>query len=49
MNANIAGKPRIFSAYFSGMQTYAGVCADVAKNGYPGFEIRTREVAETAA
>ena len=49
MNANIPGKPRVFSAYFSGMNTYAEVCADVAKDGYKGFEIRNREMAEAAA
>ncbi len=49
MNTNIAGKPRVFSAYFSGMNTYAGICADVAKDGYKGFEIRSREMAEAEA
>ena len=49
MNANIPGKPRVFSAYFSGMNTYAEVCADVAEDGYNGFEIRSREFADASA
>ena len=49
MNTNIAGKPRVFSAYFSGMNTYAEVCADVAKDGYRGFEIRNRKMVDVAA
>ncbi len=49
MNTNIPGKPRVFSAYFSGMHTYADVCADVAANGYKGFEIRSREMADADA
>ena len=49
MNTNIPGKPRVFSAYFSGMHTYTDVCADIAANDYKGFEIRSREMAETGA
>jgi cyclohexanone monooxygenase len=49
MNSNLPGKPRVFTAYFSGMHTYADICADVAKNGYRGFEIRSDEMAEAAA
>lgn len=49
MNSNLPGKPRVFTAYFNGMNTYAEVCADIAKNGYEGFELRSREVAEAAA
>ena len=45
MNTNLPGKPRVFTAYFSGMHTYADVCADVAKNDYEGFEIRSHEMA----
>ena len=48
MNTNIPGKPRVFSAYFSGMHTYAEVCADVAANDYKGFEVRSREMADAA-
>ena len=49
MNSNLPGKPRVFTAYFNGMHTYAEVCADVAKSGYKGFDIRSRELAEAAA
>ena len=46
MNSNLPGKPRVFTAYFSGMHTYAEVCADVAKSGYKGFELRSHEAVE---
>jgi cation diffusion facilitator CzcD-associated flavoprotein CzcO len=46
MNSNLPGKPRVFTAYFNGMHTYAEVCADVAQNGYRGFELRRRKMAE---
>ena len=49
MNNNIPGKPRVFTAYFSGMHTYTDVCADVARSGYKGFEIRSRKMAEATA
>ncbi len=45
MNTNLPGKPRVFTAYISGMHTYAEICADVAKSGYKGFEIRSHEMA----
>ncbi len=48
MNANLPGKPRVFTAYFSGMHTYAEICADVAKHDYKGFEIRSQQMAEAA-
>lgn len=49
MNANVPGKPRVFSAYFSGMHTYAEVAAEVAADDYRGFDVRSRETADTAA
>ena len=49
MNTNLPGKPRVFTAYLAGMQTYAEICADVAKNGYPGFEMRSQELADAAS
>lgn len=49
MNNNVPGKPRVFTAYFNGMPAYAEICADVAKNGYKGFEIRSNELADAAA
>ena len=49
MNSNLPGKPRVFTAYFNGMNTYADICVDVAKSGYRGFALRTRELADAAA
>lgn len=48
MNSNIPGKPRVFTAYFPGMHTYAEVCEDVAKHWYKGFELRIFQPAEAA-
>ena len=48
MNSNIPGKPRVFTAYLSGMPSYAEICADIAKNGYKGFELRSREPVDAA-
>ena len=45
MNSNLPGKPRVFTAYFNGMNTYAEICEEVARNGYNGFELRNREMA----
>ena len=45
MNSNLPGKPRVFTAYFNGMNTYAEICEEVARNGYKGFELRNREMA----
>ena len=46
MNSNLPGKPRVFTAYFNGMPAYAEICAEVAKSGYKGFEMRSRQMAE---
>ena len=46
MNSNIPGKPRVFTAYLSGMPSYAEICADIAKSGYKGFELRSLEPVE---
>ncbi len=40
LGANIPGKPRVFMPYAGGMARYAGICADVARQGYPGFSLR---------
>ncbi len=37
LGANIPGKPRVFMPYAGGMARYAGLCAEVAKDGYRGF------------
>ena len=39
----------MFTAYFNGMNTYAGICEDVAEGGYKGFELRSRELAKANA
>ena len=49
MNSNLPGKPRVFTAYFSGMNSYAEICADIAMRGYDGFDLRSRETADAAA
>lgn len=48
MNSNIPGKPKVFTAYFPGMPSYAEICDEVAANGYRGFNLRTRETVEAA-
>ena len=48
MNSNLPGKPRVFTAYFAGMPAYAELGDEVAKKGYEGFEMRSRETAEAA-
>lgn len=40
MGANIPGKPRVFLPYIGGFGTYRRLCADIAAQGYPGFNIR---------
>jgi len=37
LGANVPGKPRVFMPYAGGMAHYAKICADVAKENYPGF------------
>ena len=49
MNANVPGKPRVFTAYFNGMPSYAEICANVAENNYKGFEMRSRVSAQVTA
>ena len=39
LGANVPGKPRVFMPYAGGMARYAGICAEVAANGYAGFEL----------
>ena len=40
MGANVPGKPRVFLPYVGGVGTYRGICDDVAKAGYKGFELQ---------
>ena len=49
MNSNLPGKPRVFTAYFNGMNTYSDICEDVAANGYKGLELRSHELADANA
>ncbi|MEC8076272.1 MAG: NAD(P)/FAD-dependent oxidoreductase, partial [Pseudomonadota bacterium] len=39
LGANIPGKPRIFMPYVGGVGVYREKCDEVARNGYPGFEL----------
>ena len=49
MNSNLPGKPRVFTAYFNGMNTYAEICEDVAAHDYRGFKMRSNELTEASA
>jgi cation diffusion facilitator CzcD-associated flavoprotein CzcO len=40
MGANVPGKPRVFLPYIGGVGAYRAHCAQVAADGYPGFELR---------
>ena len=40
LGANVPGKPRVFMPYAGGMARYAGICKDVAQDGYRGFALR---------
>ena len=39
--ANVPGKPRTFTPYAGGVGVYRDYCAQVAENGYEGFEMRS--------
>jgi cation diffusion facilitator CzcD-associated flavoprotein CzcO len=46
MGANIPGKPRVFFPYAGGVGPYRQRCAEIASNGYQGFDMsRHREPA----
>jgi cyclohexanone monooxygenase len=40
MGANVPGKPRVFLPYVGGVGAYRARCAQIAADGYPGFELR---------
>jgi cyclohexanone monooxygenase len=40
---NIPGKPRVFMPYLGGVGPYRVKCAEVAANGYEGFELKADE------
>jgi cyclohexanone monooxygenase len=44
MGANIPGKPRLFLPYIGGVGNYRRKCAEVAANGYDGFELSSHPV-----
>jgi cyclohexanone monooxygenase len=39
VGANVPGKPRVFMPYVGGVGPYRERCAEVAANGYEGFEL----------
>ena len=39
LGANVPGKPRVFMPYIGGVGRYRQICAEVAANGYRGFEL----------
>jgi cyclohexanone monooxygenase len=39
MGANIPGKPRVFMPYIGGVGAYRQKCAEIASEGYTGFEL----------
>lgn len=45
MGANIEGKPRMILAYMGGLDTYTQRCAEIARDGYPGFRPSSERVA----
>ncbi|GIH68104.1 flavin-containing monooxygenase [Sphaerimonospora thailandensis] len=45
VGANIEGKPRTFMLYVRGLGTYAGVCDQVAEDGYEGFVLTSHSPA----
>jgi cation diffusion facilitator CzcD-associated flavoprotein CzcO len=46
--ANVPGKPRIFTPYPGGFDTYRRICANAAEDDYDGFELRGPADAPTA-
>jgi cyclohexanone monooxygenase len=38
--ANTPSKPRQFMVFLGGLATYARICDDIARQGYPGFRER---------
>jgi cyclohexanone monooxygenase len=40
LGANVPGKPRVFMPFAGGMARYAGICSEVARDGYRGFALR---------
>jgi len=38
LGANVPGKPRVFMPYAGGLANYRDICAEVAQDGYRGFQ-----------
>jgi cyclohexanone monooxygenase len=49
VGANIPGKPRLFTAFAGGLNTYLGICGRIADEGYTGFEFACAESHSDAA
>ena len=49
MGANIEGKPRVFMPYIGGVAAYKRKCAEVAANGYEGFQLAAADRVAQAA
>jgi cyclohexanone monooxygenase len=43
LGANVPGKPQVFMAYVGGAGKYRTLCDDVARNGYEGFILSSRQ------
>ena len=44
LGANVPGKPRVFMPYAGGMDVYRHTCAQIAADGYEGFDLRQQKV-----
>ena len=40
MGSNVDGKPRRLLSYIGGVGNYHAKCDELARTGYPGFDIR---------
>jgi len=40
LGANVPGKPKVFMPYAGGLPRYRDICAEVAAQGYQGFDLR---------
>ena len=43
LGANVPGKPKVFMPYAGGLPRYRDICAEVAAQGYQGFDLRDRK------
>jgi cyclohexanone monooxygenase len=44
VGANVPGKPRVFMPYVGGVGVYRQKCAEVAANGYAGFNLSAHQL-----